>query len=350
MASAPPTMFPGLNNKEINFEIKSNTGKMFYINLLNQEEYLIITAYYISNKNKIEYESKFDISYIKKVKLFILYDTINECLEEINSGINTGKSYLVEEKNYINIFIPLNNIKFNEINFKVDLKENINIVNNKEINELKNVIKEQNNDIINLKNKVNQLEILVNDLLIFKKDILGKITFKINSKIVDSYFNIILIKNWINNINNESSKIIKAKLLYKLSKDGDSIDTFHQKCDNNSPTLLLVETTNGRKFGGYTTCVWSVNKGGKKDGKTFLFSLDEKKIYKKKKEHENERDIYCRKDAGPTFGGNDLYFYQTLKKGYSASPYYFLDKNDLAKNIKDDFDIKEIEIFKICFE
>ena len=282
--------------------------------------------------------------------MFILYDTINECLEEINSGINTGKSYLVEEKNYINIFIPLNNIKFNEINFKVDLKENINIVNNKEINELKNVIKEQNNDIINLKNKVNQLEILVNDLLIFKKDIVGKITFKINSKIVDSYFNIILIKNWINNINNESSKIIKAKLLYKLSKDGDSIDTFHQKCDNNSPTLLLVETTNGRKFGGYTTCVWSVNKGGKKDGKTFLFSLDEKKLYKKKKEHENERDIYCRKDAGPTFGGNDLYFYQTLKKGYSASPYYFLDKNDLAKNIKDDFDIKEIEIFKICFE
>ena len=350
MASAPPTMFPGLNNKEINFEIKSNTGKMFYINLLNQEEYLIITAYYISNKNRVEYESKFDISYIKKVKLFILYDTINECLEEINLGINTGKSYLVEEKNYINIFIPLNNIKFNEINFKVDLKENINIVNNKEINELKNVIKEQNNEIINLKNKVNQLEILVNDLLIFKKDIVGKITFKINSKIVDSYFNIILIKNWINNINNESSKIIKAKILYKLSKDGDSIDTFHQKCDNNSPTLLLVETTNGRKFGGYTTCVWSVNKGGKKDGKTFLFSLDEKKLYKKKKEHENERDIYCRKDAGPTFGGNDLYFYQTLKKGYSASPYYFLDKNDLAKNIKDDFDIKEIEIFKICFE
>ena len=350
MASAPPTIFPGLNNKEINFEIKSNTGKMFYINLLNQEEYLIITAYYISNKNRVEYESKFDISYIKKVKLFILYDTINECLEEINLGINTGKSYLVEEKNYINIFIPLNNIKFNEINFKVDLKENINIVNNKEINELKNVIKEQNNDIINLKNKVNQLEILVNDLLICKRDILGKITFKINSKIVDSYFNIILIKNWINNINNESSKIIKAKLLYKLSKDGDSIDTFHQKCDNNSPTLLLVETTNGRKFGGYTTCVWSVNKGGKKDGKTFLFSLDEKKLYKKKKEHENERDIYCRKDAGPTFGGNDLYFYQTLKKGYSASPYYFLDKNDLAKNIKDDFDIKEIEIFKICFE
>ena len=351
MASAPPTIFPGLNNKEINFEIKSNKGKMFYINFLNQEEYLIISAYYISNNKKIEYESKFDISYIKKVKLFILYDTIDECLEEINLGINTGKSYLVEENNYINIFIPLNNVKFNEIMFKVDLKEKIDvIVKSEEINELNNVIKEQNEEIINLKNKVNQLEILVNDLLLFKKEVTGKISFRINSKIIDSYFYILLLKNWINNINNDSNKIIKTKLLYKLTKDGDSIDTFHQKCDNNSPTLLLVETANGKKFGGYTTCVWCVNKGGKKDGKTFLFSLDEKKMYKKKKEFEKERDIYCRKDVGPTFGGNDLYFYQTLKKGYSASPYYFLDKNSLDNNIKDDFDIKEIEIFKIGFE
>ena len=351
MSSAPPTIFPGLNNKEINFEIKSNKGKMFYINFLNKEEYLIISAYYISNNKKIEYGAKFDIGYIKKVKLFILYDTIDECLEEINLGINTGKSYLVEENNYINIFIPLNNIKFNEIMFKVDSKaKNDIIVKNQEINELNNVIKKQNEEILHLKNKVNQLEILVNDLLMFKKEITGKISFRINSKIIDSYFYILLLKNWINNISNDSNKIIKTKLLYKLTKDGDSIDTFHQKCDNNYPTLLLVETANGRKFGGYTTCAWCVNRGGKKDGKTFLFSLDEKKMYKKKKEFEKERDIYCRKDAGPTFGGNDLYFYQTLKKGYSASPYYFLDKNDLAKNTKDDFDIKEIEIFKIGFE
>ena len=97
-----------------------------------------------------------------------------------------------------------------------------------------------------------------------------------------------------------------------------------------------METPDGKKFGGYTTCVWCSNKGGKKDGKTFLFSFDEKKMYKKKVESKNERDIYCRKDAGPIFGGNDLYFYQTLKKGYSLSPYYFLDNNDLAKMAEED--------------
>jgi hypothetical protein len=234
--------------------------------------------------------------------------------------------------------------------FKVNLKEKIDIVDNEKINELKKVIKEQNKVITSLKEKVDQLEIFVTDLLIFKREMSGKITFKLNSTIADSYSYILLLKNWINNINNDSSKTIKTKLIYKLSKDGDSIDTFHNLCDNMSPTLILVETKEGRKFGGYTTCVWCKNKGGKKDGKTFLFSFDEKKMYTKKKDCLKERDVYCRNDAGPIFGGNDLYFFQTLKKGYSLSPYYFLENNDLAKNTKDDFDIKEIEIFKIKFE
>ena len=49
----------------------------------------------------------------------------------------------------------------------------------------------------------------------------GKITFKLNSTIADSYSYILLLKNWINNINNDYSKTIKTKLIYKLSKDGD---------------------------------------------------------------------------------------------------------------------------------
>ena len=349
MASAPPSFCPYIKNKETDFEIKSNKGKMFYINFSNQGDHLLISAHYVSNNSKVKFESKFELSYIKNVKLFVLYDTLDECLEEIFSGINTGKSYLVEEDSYINIYIPLNNIKFNEIMFKVDLKNEIDLVNNEKIIELKKVIKEQNKEIINLKEKVEQLEIVVNELLSFKKEISGKISFKITSKILDTYTYIFLLKNWINTYNN-FNKLIKSKLLYRLSKDGESVDTFHKLCDNITPTLILIETTGGRKFGAYTTWTWSQTKGGKKDGKTFLFSFDEKKMYKKKKDCEKERDIYNRKDAGPIFGGNDLYFYQTLKKGYSLSPFYFLEKNDLAKNTNDDFDIKEIEIFMLGFE
>lgn len=355
MASAP-TYLSYAKNKQMNFELKSNKGKVFYINLINNYEQLCISAYYnVNNNSKVEYESKFDISYVKNVKLFILYDTLDECLDEIFAGINTGKSYLSEEKDFINICIPLTNVKFKEINFKVDLKdkndldEKVGKDKKDQISELKKVIKEQKKEIGDLKGKVDQLENLVKDLLVFKNDISGKITCKIHSKIADSFSHIIFLKNWINEIEN-SNKIIRTKILYKLTKDGDSVDTFHKLCDNISPTLTLVKTSEGRRFGGYTTCIWSVTKGGKKDGKTFLFSFDEKKMFKKKEESKNERDIYCRKDAGPIFGGNDLYFYPTLKKGYSLSPYYFLDKNDLAKNANDDFDIDEIEIFKIGFE
>jgi len=360
MASAP-TYLSYAKSKQMNFEIKSNKGKLFFVNFINKGEQLYISAYYNSNSTKVEYESKFEISYIKNVKLFILYDTLDECLEEIIAGINTGKSCLTEESNYFNLYIPLNNIKFKEIMFKVELKENNNLIDKiskdskvnpeykEQIKELKKVIKEQNNEIIDLKQKVEQLEYFVRELLIFKNDITGKIGLRLHSKIVDSYLYILMLKNWINQIEN-SNKVIKTKLIYKLTKDGDSVDVFHKLCDNISPTLVFVETPEKRKFGGYTTCVWSSTKGGKKDGKTFLFSFDEKKFYKKKEESKNERDIYCRKDAGPIFGGNDLYFYQTLKKGYSLAPYYFLDKNDLAKNTNDDFDIAEVEIFKIGFE
>ena len=212
-----------------------------------------------------------------------------------------------------------------------------------------NIIKElenQKNEINVLKSEIKTLNEMINDLKNVY-DILEQINFY-SSSILKNKEEIDLLKSAIKERLGKDIKYFKR--LYKASTDGEDPSKFHKLCDNISPTLLLVETPNGKKFGGYTTCTWCMNKGGKKDGKTFLFSFDEKKMFKKKEESKNERDIYCRKDAGPIFGGNDLYFYQTLKKGYSLSPYYFLDNNDLAKNTKDDFDISEIEIFKVGFE
>jgi predicted RNase H-like nuclease (RuvC/YqgF family) len=155
--------------------------------------------------------------------------------------------------------------------FKVELKENNNLIDKiskdskvnpeykEQIKELKKVIKEQNNEIIDLKQKVEQLEYFVRELLIFKNDITGKMGLRLHSKIVDSYLYILMLKNWINKIEN-SNKVIKTKLIYKLTKDGDSVDVFHKLCDNISPSLVLVETSEKRKFGRYTTCVWSSTK------------------------------------------------------------------------------------------
>ena len=211
------------------------------------------------------------------------------------------------------------------------------------------IIKEQKQEINDLKNKIENLQHLENDvkeLMKFKKEIEDINNLYINSNIIDNNNNYkMYLKNWIN-----KDKKIKADLLYRLSRDGDSINTFHQLCDNISPNLTLTESNDGHIFGGYTTCEWDNSNKEKKDGETFLFSLTKKKKFKKKEDKLNERDIYSSKQYGPDFGGNDFYFNPTLKKCTSCSPYYFLNNKDLADNKENTFEVKEVEIYKISFE
>ena len=41
--------------------------------------------------------------------------------------------------------------------------------------------------------------------------------------------------------------------LYSATRDGDTADIFHQKCDNQGPLLYLIQTTQNAKFGIYTS-------------------------------------------------------------------------------------------------
>ena len=82
-------------------------------------------------------------------------------------------------------------------------------------------------------------------------------------------------KNYINNIVkwiNKNNKI-KGELLYRKTKDGDSIDTFHKLCDNKGNTLILIKTVDGILIGGYTPLSWDDYSGFKEDNETFIFSL-----------------------------------------------------------------------------
>ena len=49
---------------------------------------------------------------------------------------------------------------------------------------------------------------------------------------------------------------VKFMLLYRSSVDGDKASVFHKKCDGHPMTLVLVETTKGARFGGFTTKTW----------------------------------------------------------------------------------------------
>ena len=42
-------------------------------------------------------------------------------------------------------------------------------------------------------------------------------------------------------------------LLKNSNRDGDSTETFFNKCNGKCPTYAIIQTTKGYKFGGYTT-------------------------------------------------------------------------------------------------
>ena len=159
------------------------------------------------------------------------------------------------------------------------------------------------------------------------------------------------IRKWIN-----SEVSFQTKLLYRLSRDGASIFNFHSKCDYVKPTLLLVESHDRNKFGGYTTASWDMFGGIYKNGtKTFLFSLTKNKKYLRKPNIKYNGDIFSgSRDVGPWFGIHDLYFYGTMNDVYSykySGQCAFLDGNGLVDrtNVDNSIGVKEVELYQIIF-
>ena len=66
----------------------------------------------------------------------------------------------------------------------------------------------------------------------------------------------------------------KWNLIYRSSRDGFEASSFHSKCDNKPNTLIIIKSTNGNVFGGYTEKSWN-HSGGlygdvKNDPNSFL--------------------------------------------------------------------------------
>ena len=101
--------------------------------------------------------------------------------------------------------------------------------------------------------------------------------------------------------NKMNKKINKMKKLYQATIDGGDSKYFHLKCDYISNTLVLIKSEGQRRFGGFTPIPWKSEGGYKGDPemKTFVFSLDNKKIYNLR--DKNARAVYHSKDSGPCF-------------------------------------------------
>jgi hypothetical protein len=114
-------------------------------------------------------------------------------------------------------------------------------------------------------------------------------------------------------------------LIYKASEDGFEAAKFHSKCDNKPNTLIIIKSTKGYVFGGYTEQSWSPNYSCKYDSKAFIFSFINKfnkpvRIKYTKKPHNGDNSIVCCSSHGPKFG-NDLFIADNSNKNTNSCSY-----------------------------
>ena len=157
------------------------------------------------------------------------------------------------------------------------LKEEINN-NKKEMLKFEsqiNLLKEENKK---LWDKINKLEQLLNNS---NKVNLNPLTnIAIDSKIFKSINDLDFILNYIK-INDKNFGFSSLKLLFRGSRDGDSLQKCHELCDNKKNVLEVIKSDSGYIFGGYCKIGFKINEKCeyKIDNDSFIFSFNLKKIY-----------------------------------------------------------------------
>ena len=149
----------------------------------------------------------------------------------------------------------------------------------------------------------------------------------------------------------DNKKKMTLNLLYKATVDSDKAVAFHNKCDGAKSTIVLVESKNGKRFGGFTTCDWRGNAIEKKDENAFVFSLDKMKTYNI---IPGELAIGCYPKFGPVFLGCQIRIYDEafIKGGTTFEKeknYETQEDYELTGGLKK-FEVKEIEVYSVELE
>jgi hypothetical protein len=80
-------------------------------------------------------------------------------------------------------------------------------------------------------------------------------------------------------------KSVFAKLLFRATRDGNTIAKFHELCDDKGPLLVLFVTRKDILCGGFSSISWKSKGGHTVDPKCFIYSLKTMKIYKRQNDN-----------------------------------------------------------------
>ena len=334
------------SRKEIKFDLSESfeitTDNKIYELKISYNEQLMF--FEIKEKNaflKDEFNLYTNLKELGDInRFFNQFETIKQVFNTIKKLINKKNISIIQEEKKMKIKI-INPIDDEEFFINVNSKEKD---TKSEINSIIACVNSLTQKVQNLENKLNELYAYKDDIEEIikekkkKKELYGQIykSSVINKDEID------LFMNWFD------KKPTKIKLLLDSKIDGDSTQTFYNKCSNKFPTVVLVKTTKGRRFGGYCSIGWENTKSNwKKDINNFIFSLDKKKKYKIKKPGYDIRT----NSTYFAFGvGNDFYIYNNCTSNnnnynYNSGTYETTEAYEL--NGEYYFTVSSYEVYQI---
>jgi hypothetical protein len=153
-----------------------------------------------------------------------------------------------------------------------------------------------------------------------------------------------------------------------ITRDGCVSTTFHQKCDNQGPTVTVLYNPQGSVYGGYVQVSWNSNGSWYDDTAAFLYQLrfngNDKRTKFPIQSGNSKHALYCGSTYGSLFGAsNDLL---TFTNTVNSSGTYFAlngqmnigntydNKGVTAAQINNgNMNVTELEVYKVegkmCF-
>jgi hypothetical protein len=172
-----------------------------------------------------------------------------------------------------------------------------------------------------------------------------------NSVIITKSQHFDIFASWIEKKNSSYYNVrnipYKFNLLYRASRNGNTVAAFHNLCDNRGPTIVIAKITNSEQIvGGYNPLDWKPKSTFSSTKDSFIFTFADRNNFQTAKvsypkEDQQRYSICSMPDYGPVFGGGHDLLRNNDGTTWACNPHTY--SIDLPRN----FNVNDYEVFQV---
>ncbi|CAB4424717.1 unnamed protein product [Rhizophagus irregularis] len=135
-------------------------------------------------------------------------------------------------------------------------------------------------------------------------------------------------------------------LIYRASRDGNTAEAFHEKCDSKGATIVVVKIKDSEQIiGGYNPFSWDLYNHYKRSTNSFIFSFKDRRDTKTAKVGYSNglSSVGCYRSHGPIFG----YYLYFLNNTWIINHSYSRNYPGIKFPVNGSIDIDDFEVFQI---